>query len=82
MDTIHYILLEGSDNISLDVTDVDGNVWKSSNLGGYAEVAEVGKEATFQISYQKTDLPNEIGIRGYDYETDTAYEIVKMKLKK
>ena len=34
------------------------------------------------MSYQKTDLADEIGIRGYDYETNTTYEPVKMKLKK
>ena len=80
--TIHCIFLEECDSISLDVTDLNGNLWQLSDLGGGSEVVEVGKESTFQISYQKTDLPDEIGIRGYDYETDTAYELVKMKLKK
>ena len=80
--TIHCILLEEADSISLDVTDLEGNLWQLSDLGGGSEVAEVGKEATFQMSYQKTDLADEIGIRGYDYETNTTYEPVKMKLKK
>lgn len=80
--TIHCIFLEECDSISLDVMDLNGNLWQLSDLGGGSEVAEVGKEATFQISYQKTDLADEIGIRGYDYETNTAYEPVKMKLKK
>ena len=79
--TIHCIFLEECDSISLDVMDLNGNLWQLSDLGGGSEVAEVGKEATFQISYQKTDLADEIGIRGYDYETNTAYELVKMKLK-
>lgn len=79
--TIHCIFLEESDSISLDVTDLDGNLWQISDLGGGSEVAEVGKEATFQMSYQKTDLADEIGIRAYDCETDTAYEPVRMKLK-
>ena len=80
--TIHCIFLEEADSISLDVTDLEGNLWQLSDLGGGSEVAEVGKEATFQMSYQKTDLADEIGIRGYDYETNTTYEPVKMKLKK
>ena len=80
--TIHCIFLEECDSISLDVMDLNGNLWQLSDLGGGSEVAEVGKEATFQRSYQKTDLADEIGIRGYDYETNTTYEPVKMKLKK
>lgn len=80
--TIHYILLEESDSLSLDVTDSDGNVWQISELGGYAPEAEVGQEAIWKINYQKTDLPGEIGIRVYDHETDTAYEPVIMKLQK
>ena len=80
--TIHCIFLEECDSISLDVMDLNGNLWQLSDLGGGSEVAESGKEATFQRSYQKTDLADEIGIRGYDYETNTTYEPVKMKLKK
>ena len=64
--TIHCIFLEEADSISLDVTDLEGNLWQLSDLGGGSEVAEVGKEATFQMSYQKTDLADEIGIRAYD----------------
>ena len=79
--TIHCIFLEEADSISLDVTDLEGNLWQLSDLGGGSEVAEVGKEATFQMSYQKTDLADEIGIRAYDCETNTAYEPVRMKLK-
>ena len=78
---IHCIFLEEADSISLDVTDLEGNLWQLSDLGGSSEVAEVGKEATFQMSYQKTDLADEIGIRAYDCETNTAYEPVRMKLK-
>ena len=80
--TIHYILLKESDSFSLDVTDSNGNVWQISDLGGYAPRAEVGKEAIWQINYQKTDLPDEIGIRVYDPETGTAYEPVILKIQK
>ena len=80
--TIHYILLDESDSISLDVTDSNGNVWQISDLGGYAPEPEVGKEAIWQINYQKIDLPDEIGIRVYDHETDTIYEPVMLKLQK
>ncbi len=80
--TIHYIILEEFDSLSLDVTDSDGNVWQISELGGSSPVAEVGKEVTCQVNYQKTDLPDEIGIRVYDYETNTTYEPVMLKIQK
>lgn len=74
--TIHYIMLEKSEDITLDVTDSEGNVWQISNLGGYAPIPEVGQEAVQQINYEKTELPDEIGIRAYDHENGTAYEPV------
>ena len=74
--TIHYIMLEKSEDITLGVTDSEGNVWQISNLGGYAPIPEVGQEAVQQINYEKTELPDEIGIRAYDYENGTAYEPV------
>lgn len=42
--TIHYIMLEKSEDITLDVTDSEGNVWQISNLGGYAPIPEVGRK--------------------------------------
>lgn len=74
--TIHYIMLEKSEDITLDVTDSEGNVWQISNLGGYAPIPEVGQEAVQQITYEKTELPDEIGIRAYDHENGTADEPV------
>ena len=43
--TIHCIFLEECDSISLDVMDLNGNLWQLSDLGGGSEVAESGREA-------------------------------------
>ncbi|MGO5541221.1 hypothetical protein ACTQWG_01645 [Blautia sp. HCP3S3_H10_1] len=80
--SIHYIMLEKSESISLDVTDKDGNLWQISDLGGFAPITEVGEEGIWQFAYQKTDLPDKIGVRVYDYENDVKYEPVMMVMQK
>lgn len=76
--TIHYEVLENTDDIVLDVTDADGNIWNMGN-GVSNTTVETGKEGVWQIMYEKTDLPDEIGIRAYDYENTISYEPVMLQ---
>lgn len=74
--TIHYMVLEDDSNISLDVINADGNLWKMTSVGGSNETDDAGKEGVWKTMYEKTDLPDEIGIRAYDYENTISYEPV------
>lgn len=80
--TVHYIPLEGAENMSIDVTDTDGTLWKLSTLGGYAPAPTSGQESTWNLAYQKTTLPDKIGLRLYNTETDNKYEPVIMEMQK
>ena len=79
--TIHCIFLEECDSISLDVMDLNGNLWQLSDLGGGSEWQRLEKKPLPE-KLSENGPCDEIGIRGYDYETNTTYEPVKMKLKK
>ena len=68
--TIHCIFLEECDSISLDVMDLNGN-------GSFPTLAVVQRWQRLERSHlpeklSETDLADEIGIRGYDYETNTS----------
>lgn len=78
--TIHYMVLEDDSNISLDVINADGNLWKMTSVGGSNETDDTGKEGVWKIMYEKTDLPDEIGIRAYDYENTISYEPVILQM--
>ena len=77
---IHYIVLGDASNIALDVTDANGNLWNMTSVGGSAETTQNTKEGVWKIMYEKTDLPDEIGIRAYDYENSIAYEPVMLQM--
>ena len=78
--TIHYMVLEDDSNISLDVINADGNLWKMTSVGGSNEIDDTGKEGVWKIMYEKTNLPDEIGIRAYDYENTISYEPVMLQM--
>lgn len=78
--TIEYVRLEEG-NISLDVTDENGNVWKISELGGFSEDLETGEVSVEKITYEKTELPEKIGVRVLDHDTGTAYEPVFLEIQ-
>lgn len=77
---IHYMVLGDASNIALDVTDANGNLWNMTSVGGSAETTQNTKEGVWKIMYEKTDLPDEIGIRAYDYENSIAYEPVMLQM--
>ena len=77
---IHYMVLEDASNIVLDVTDADGNLWNMTSAGGSAETIQNTKEGVWKIMYEKTDLPDKIGIRAYDYENSIAYEPIMLQM--
>ena len=51
-----------------------------TSVGGSAETTQNTKEGVWKIMYEKTDLPDEIGIRTYDYENSIAYEPVMLQM--
>lgn len=81
--SVHYILLNGEFHFFLEATDAKGNPWTWSNLGsGASPEPETGQESVWNLTYEKTELADEIGIFAYDYENDVTYETIQMKLQK
>lgn len=81
--SVHYILLNGEYHFFLEATDAEGNPWTWSNIGsGGSPEPEAGRESVWNLTYEKTELTDEIGIFAYDYENDVTYETVRMKLQK
>ena len=81
--SVHYILLNGEFHFFLEATDAEGNPWTWSNIGsGGSPEPVIGQEAVWNLTYEKTELTDEIGIFAYDYENDVTYETVQMKLQK
>ena len=81
--SVHYVLLNGEFHFFLEATDAEGNPWTWSNIGsGGSPEPKIGQEAVWNLTYEKTELTDEIGIFAYDYENDVTYETVQMKLQK
>ena len=81
--SVHYILLNGEFHFFLEATDAEGNPWTWSNIGsGGSPEPKIGQEAVWNLTYEKTELTDEIGIFAYDYENDVTYETLQMKLQK
>ncbi len=72
-----HLLRRVRQGISLDVMDLNGNLWQLSDLGGGSEVAESEKKPPSREAIRKRTLPTKSEYGGYGSETNTTYEPVK-----